>query len=214
MTIVRFITATAIILSALILHELHSENLFSSFPFLASEVGWWLIGLLLFTYIVAIEKKSLSSVGIRKVSRSTFSTAAIGFSLALLGVAAFGLVTQLTGLDATDTEEQLNETATAPWWTLFIFFLRAGVIEELIFRGFVISRAIDLGASRVFALFTSTLLFTLPHALFWPGPHLILVAFSGLAFGIIFIWKRDLLACILAHIGFNVMGVIVANLAS
>jgi len=213
MTIVRFITVTAIILSALILHELHSVNLFSSFPFLASEIGWWLIGVLLVAYIVVIERKNLSSVGIRNFSRSTFSTAAIGFLLALLGVAGFGLITQITGLNPSGTVEQLNKTATTPWWELFFFFLRVGVIEELIFRGFVISRAIDLGASRGLALFISTVLFILPHALFWPGPHLILVTFSSLAFGIIFIWKRDLLACVLAHIGFNVVGVIVASLA-
>lgn len=212
MALVRFVTVTAIILSAIILHELYSENLFSSFPFLASELGWWLIGFLLLAYIVSIEKKNLSSLGIRNVSRSTFSIAAIGFTLALLGVAAFGLITQLTGLNSAGTEEQLSETATAPWWALSLFLLRAGAVEELIFRGFVISRAIDLGASPGFALFISTTLFTLPHALFWPGPHLILVAFSGLAFGAIFIWKRDLLACVLAHIGFNVAGVIATGL--
>lgn len=213
MVIVRFITVTAIILTAIILHELNSANLFSSFPFLASEIGWWLIGFFLITYIVAIEKKSLLSVGIRNFSRSTFSTAAIGFLLALLGVAAFGLITQFTGIDPAGTEEQLNQTATAPWWPLFFFFLRVGIIEELIFRGFVISRAIDFGASRGFVLLISSLLFTLPHALFWPAPHLILVAFSGLAFGTIFIWKRDLSACVLAHVGFNVAGVMVASLA-
>jgi len=213
MAVVRFITVTAIILTAIILHELHSENLFSSFPFLASEMGWWLIGFLLVAYIVGIEKKDLSSIGVLNISRSTFTTAAIGFLLALLGVAAFGLITQFTGLDPSGSEVQLSETAAAPWWALFFFFLRAGVVEELIFRGFVISGAIDLGASRGAALFISSFLFTLPHALFWPGPHLILVAFSGLAFGIIFIWKRDLLACVLAHIGFNIGGVIAASLA-
>ncbi|MCF6275630.1 MAG: CPBP family intramembrane metalloprotease, partial [Robiginitomaculum sp.] len=122
------------------------------------------------------------------------------------------LITQFTGIDPAGTEEQLSQTATAPWWSLFFFFLRVGIIEELIFRGFVISRAIDLGASKRLALFISTFLFILPHALFWPAPHLILVAFSSLAFGVIFIWKRDLLACIIAHIGFNVCGVIVLTL--
>ncbi len=213
MAIVRFITVSVIILAALILHELHSEKIFSSFPLLASEIGWWLFGLLLVAYIVVVERQSLSSVGTLKFSRSTFSTAAIGFLLALTGVAVFGLITQFTGLDPVSTEKRLNETATAPRWWLFFVFLRAGVIEELIFRGFLISRAIDLGASRGLALFISTFLFTLLHALFWPGPALILVAFTGLALGIIFIWKRDLLACIIAHIGFNVGGVIASILA-
>lgn len=130
--------------------------LFSSLPFLATEIEWWLIGFLLIAYIIVIEKESLSSVGIRKLSKSTFSTAAIGFSLALLGVAAFGFITQLTGLETAGTEDQLNETGSAPWLMLFFFLVRAAPIEELIFRGFVISRAIDLGASRGFALVMSS----------------------------------------------------------
>ncbi len=134
MAIVRFITVLATIVTAFILHELYSEKTFSSFPFLASETGWWLMGVFLIAYVVVVERKNLSSVGIRSISRSTFSTAAIGFTLALLGVATFGLIAQFTGLDPTSTEERLNEAATAPWWWLFFVFLRAGVIEELIFR--------------------------------------------------------------------------------
>lgn len=212
MAITRFIIVTLLVLSAIVLHEIHSENLFASFPFLASELGWWLIGFFLIAYTLAVERKDLSSLGILRILKSTFSTAAIGFLIALMGVAVFGIITQFTGLDSTGTQEQLNETATAPFWALSFFLLRASIIEELIFRGFIISRAIDLGASRMLALSISTFLFTLPHALFWPGPHLIIVAFSGLAFGIIFIWKKDLLACILAHTGFNIMGLIASSL--
>jgi membrane protease YdiL (CAAX protease family) len=213
MALIRFVIVSGMILAALILHELHSEKLFSSFPILAEEIGWWLIGLLLVAYIIVVERKGLSSVGIRKVSPSTISTAAIGFGLALLGVAAFGLIIQLTGIDPTSTEERLGETASAPLWWLILVFLRAGVVEELIFRGFIISRLIEFGASRWLTLLMSTFLFVLPHALFWPGPALILVAFHGLAFGTIFIWKRDLLACVLAHIGINIGGVIASILA-
>ncbi len=212
MALIRFVIVSGTILAALILHELHSEKLFSSFPILATEIGWWMVGFLLATYIVVVERKPLSSVGIRKVSQSTISTATIGFGLALLGVAAFGLIIQLTGIDSTSTEERLDETATAPLWWLSLVFLRAGVVEELFFRGFIISRLIEFGASRWLALLISTFLFVLPHALFWPGPSLILVAFHGLAFGAIFIWKRDLLACVLAHIGINIGGVIASIL--
>ena len=213
MGITRFIIVSGLILISLIIHELYSESIFASFPFLATEIGWWLIGGFLITYILIFEKKSVSSIGIGRISKSTFSTAAIGFVLALIGVVVFGLITQLTGLDPTSTEERLNETTTWPLKWLVFIFLRAGVVEELFFRGFVISRLLDLNTPRWIALLISTLLFVLPHALFWPSLSLIMVGFSGLAFGIIFIWKRDLWACILAHVGFNVAGVIAASLS-
>ena len=83
----RFATVTLIVLVALILHELHIEALFPSFPILATEVGWWLVGLFLLAYVKIVERKSLSSLGIRAASKSTAITAIIGFGLALLGVA-------------------------------------------------------------------------------------------------------------------------------
>ena len=121
------------------------------------------------------------------------------------------MIIQLTGLDPTHTESRLDESATAPIWWMVLVFLRAGIIEELLFRGFVISRLIDLGMSRLWALLISTFLFVVPHAFFWPASSLILVAFTGLALGTIFIWKRDLLACVIAHIGVNVGGVIASS---
>jgi len=210
---VRLFAVTGVLLSVLIFHELHSENLFSSHSILVTEVGWWLVGLLLIIYIVAFERKSLSSIGLRKASFSTILNAAMGFGLALIGVAAFGLIIHLTGLDPTSTEDRLNETATAPSWWLILVFLRAGVVEELFFRGFIISRLIELGISKRFSLLISTILFVLPHAFFWPAPALLLVTFTGLALGTIFIWKRDLLACMLAHVGVNVGGVIASILS-
>ena len=152
MGITRFIIVSGLILISLIIHELYSESIFASFPFLATEIGWWLIGGFLITYILIFEKKSVSSIGIGRISKSTFSTAAIGFVLALIGVVVFGLITQLTGLDPTSTEERLNETTTWPLKWLVFIFLRAGVVEELFFRGFVISRLLDLNIPRGIAL--------------------------------------------------------------
>ena len=181
-------------------------------PILVSEIFWWATAALLITYVVVIEGKQLASLGIEKPSTSTITTAAVGFGLALCGVAAFGIITSFIGLETNSTEERLDQTASAPIWWLIIVFLRAGVVEELFFRGFVISRSIELGAPPVLAVVGATALFVLPHAFFWPGPSLILITLTGLAMGAIFIWKRDLLACVLAHIGVNVGGVIATML--
>lgn len=202
MYLIRFITVCIVILVSLTLLELSDP------PIFIGEIGWWFAGVLLIAYVVCVEGKQVSSLGLRTPSISTISTATVGFGLALCGVATFGLITLLTGVDSASTEQRLDQTAAAPLWWLVLVFLRAGVIEELFFRGFVISRAIELGAPRWLSLLFSTTLFVLPHALFWPGPSLIMVALTGLAMGIIFVWKRDLLACVLAHIGVNTGGVI------
>ena len=92
------------------------------------------------------------------------------------------------------------------------FFLRAAGVEELLFRGFLISRGIEMKIRPMQMVLISTAVFVAPHAIFWPGPHLLLVTSAGLAFGLIFIWKKDLTACILAHISFNVIGIAMAAL--
>ena len=203
---IRFLVICVVTVSSLTLFELADP------PILVSEIFWWATAALLITYVVVIEGKQLASLGIEKPSTSTITTAAVGFGLALCGVAAFGIITSFIGLETNSTEERLDQTASAPIWWLIIVFLRAGVVEELFFRGFVISRSIELGAPPVLAVVGATALFVLPHAFFWPGPSLILITLTGLAMGAIFIWKRDLLACVLAHIGVNVGGVIATML--
>lgn len=175
-------------------------------------MGWWAIGLLLIGYVLFVERKGWQSLGIRPPATSTLLTAAIGFTLALFGVAAFGVITLLLGADTSATEARLDQSASAPLWWIVAVFIRAGVVEELIFRGFVLSRAVECGAPNWLALTVFTGLFVLPHAFFWPSVSLIMVAFISLAMGVIFLWKRDLLACILAHIAVNVGGVVASLL--
>lgn len=203
---IRFLLVTLITLTSLTLLELADPSV------LVSETIWWAIAILLIAYVVLFEGKQLTSLGIQKPSTSTFTTAAVGFGLALCGVAAFGIITWITGLETDSTQGRLNQTASAPVWWLIMVFLRAGVIEELFFRGFVISRSIELGVPPIFSVIGATALFVLPHAFFWPGPSLIMISLIGLAMGIIFVWKRDLFACMLAHVGVNVGGVVAALL--
>ena len=203
---IRFLFVCAITITFLTLFEVSNPSVFTT------ETVWWAFAISLIAYVHIVEKKPLASLGICKPSVSTVSTAAIGFALALCGVVIFGLITIFTGLDAGSTEERLDLTASAPLWWLAIVFLRAGVVEELIFRGFVISRSIEFGAPPWLAIVFATALFVIPHAFFWPGSSLILVSLTGIAMGVVFVWKQDLLACILAHIAVNIGGTIAAIL--
>lgn len=195
-----FVCLTTLI--SLILLELSDPSV------LVTEAGWWAIAALLIGYVVAIEGKQLASLGLQKPSKSTITTAAAGLGLALCGVAAFGIITAFIGLETNSTEERLDQTAAAPIWWLIIVFCGRVSSKSYFFRGFVISRSIELGVSPTIAVIGATALFVLPHAFFWPGPSLILISLTGLAMGTIFVWKRDLIACMLAHIGVNVGGVI------
>ena len=126
-------------------------------PILVSEIFWWATAALLITYVVVIEGKQLASLGIEKPSTSTITTAAVGFGLALCGVAAFGIITSFIGLETNSTEERLDQTASAPIWWLIIVFLRAGVVEELFSEGSLFQDRSNL-AHLLFSLSSERLL--------------------------------------------------------
>ncbi len=182
----------------------------SDLNFVLTEISWWLIALLVIIYVLCIEKRGLGSIGFKAISYQTFWIAGLGLILAIVLVGLFVSLAQFGGLEFSESQSSLAETATVSSWLLAFFLLRAAGVEELLFRGFLISRGIELKIQPILMVLISTTVFVAPHAIFWPGPHLLLVTAAGLAFGLIFIWKRDVLACIMAHLGFNIIGITIA----
>ena len=180
--------------------------------FAVTEIAWWLVAFLVIAYVLFIEGRDLHSIGLKAVSFETFWVAGLGLVLATILVGISVSLAQFGGLEFSDSQSALAETATVSPWLLALFLLRAAGVEELLFRGFLISRGIEMKIRPMLMVLISTAVFVAPHAIFWPGPHLLLVTSAGLVFGLIFIWKKDLSACILAHIGFNMIGIAMAAL--
>ncbi|WP_461100303.1 CPBP family intramembrane glutamic endopeptidase [Spirosoma koreense] len=96
------------------------------------------------------------------------------------------------------------------WTTLFVVF-RAGVVEELFFRGYIIERLTMLTNNRYLAAFGSLISFALFHySQGMPGMILALIL-GGVLMGV-YMWRKDLKSVMMAHflIDFipNVLGTI------
>lgn len=79
-----------------------------------------------------------------------------------------------------------------------LIYLRAGIVEEFLFRGYGITRIILLTKKPIFAVVITMLLFTLGHIK--SGLSGILVSFIlGIILSIFFIWKKDLKANMASH---------------
>ena len=209
MSAVRLAFVAVLFITAMTAHELFTADV----SFLVSESGWWLIAVGIFFYVLFIEKKSLASVGVKRPSVNTIISATIGLMVAVTLVGLAGAIAPLLGISFSKTENALKAASEAPFWVLALTVLRAGVVEELFFRGFLLARLRELGLRPLFALLLTTVLFVAPHALFWGGAHLVLVTIASLVFGALFLLRRDLIACALAHIGFNVGGLVASQLA-
>ena len=74
----------------------------------------------------------------------------------------------------------------------------AGFIEELVFRGYLLSRLHAWTGSRMQAVLVSSVLFGAIHV--WSGPvHMLYAGLFGFVLGLVVVWRRSLFAAIVAH---------------
>ena len=79
------------------------------------------------------------------------------------------------------------------------FSVMIAVYEELIFRGFLLSRVRRWTQSWVWAVVITTAIFTVLHAFDQTLPALVAVTILSLSFSILTIWRRSIIPAIIAH---------------
>jgi len=167
----------------------------------AYEMAWWAAVAALLLYVARIERRPLASIGL---PRPTLRALALGIAAgvavtALLGVLYLAVLPALHLADkVADTDNARLLAATPLWWRL-ISTVRAGVAEEIMFRGYAIERIEALSGSRLVAVLASCTVFTLAHVSAWGWSHVIVVAAGGLAFSALYLWRRNLWVNMVAH---------------
>ena len=180
---------------------------------LALEAIWWAIAAGLLAWVIIIERRPLASIGIRVPTFSTLGWALIG---TVAGIATFMLSYALI-LPALGLE--INQSATSKITSLPIgvqlaIFLRAGVVEELLYRGYSIERLQELTGSKWLAALIPGLVFIAGHFAFWGSGQLIVVGFGTIVMTLLYMWRRDLLCCMIAHASIDLIGFTLARLQS
>lgn len=85
-----------------------------------------------------------------------------------------------------------------PVWVWFIMVVRAGIAEEVFYRGYAIERIKALTGSQWVAISVPLIIFSIGH--FRQGPGGILISFvAGAILTATYLWKKDLLANMIAH---------------
>ena len=85
-----------------------------------------------------------------------------------------------------------------PLWLITAIVLRAGVVEELFYRGYAIERLRLIGLGRFWSVVIPLVVFAFGH---WTGGAAnILIAFAaGLILTGFYLWRRDLVANMIGH---------------
>jgi len=73
------------------------------------------------------------------------------------------------------------------------------ICEEIMFRGYFIERVEELSGSMGIAAILSCILFGLNHASGWGFGYVFVVAAEGSAYATLYVWRRNLPACMVVH---------------
>ena len=111
-----------------------------------------------------------------------------------------------------------NEPIMLGGYTLIIIgLIVAAVAEEMFYRGSMVygiswmtdKRGWSDGASKVISLLIQAFFFAVLHAAVYQQLHQFFALFAGgIVYGLLFLWKKDLSVCILAHMTLNLSSLV------
>jgi len=166
-----------------------------------NEAIWWIYVAAILLYTRKIERRPLSSIGFRMPGIGNIALAVCAGLLitAVLGAMYFVVLPALHLNDSMASTTNANALMATPFWWRFISTVRAAVAEEVLFRGYAMERIEELSGSRTVAVVVSCAIFTAAHVSSWGWSHELFVAVGGLAFSLLYLWRRNLWVNIIAH---------------
>jgi membrane protease YdiL (CAAX protease family) len=170
------------------------------------EVVVWIMAALLIVLIRFGERLPLDSIrlGVAPWRQSL----RYGCILAgVCGVTAW-IVIQFTGYGHGPGSAEFNKI---PIWLETLMVIRAGIVEELFFRGYAIERLEALGLGRVVSAAIPLTIFAAIH---WTGgvPNIIIALVLGTIMTVFYVWRRDLVANMIGHGLSDFLGLVLPRL--
>jgi membrane protease YdiL (CAAX protease family) len=174
---------------------------------LAHEAVWWSFAIILLLWLHYAEHLPFSSIGLRKPAPKTFLFGVLaGLALIAVMILHFAVIIPLLHLDATRSVAERQAILHNPFWYRFLLVLRASVVEEILFRGYLIEKIRQLTGSTALAVIVSVAVFTYAHLSGWGIVHLIPVCAGGILFALLYVWRRDLPCNMIGHFIVDGMG--------
>jgi membrane protease YdiL (CAAX protease family) len=196
------VSALVVALGGPPLFALASQRLVGDAPSLplliALQIGYCGIAAVVVWVVLRKERLPLASIGLHTPRWSTLIVAGL---LWFAGLRLLPLVTgPLRDWGATGEPDQLRRLALLPLWFRIVLALTGGVVEETLYRGYAIERLTLVTGRRWLAATLAAVAFGLAHA---PGWGIRYALLADLPFGVVatlvYLWRRDLIANILAH---------------
>ena len=174
------------------------------------EAIWWAIAVIMIAYVLLVEHKPLSSIGLRYPNGKTILFGILAAVILFATVVfSYSVIFPLLGLKM--NQEAVRQITRNPLWFQLLIFIRAAVVEEILYRGYPIERVQKLTGYKWLAFLVSVTAFTLAHLSNWGGAQLIVVGFGAVLLALLYLWRRDLICNMLAHFLVDLVGFLAAG---
>lgn len=165
---------------------------------LGPELMFWAMAASVLLYVLIVERRPLSSIGFKRLTWWSL-VYAVGASIAgfLLVQGIVQFVFPLLHLSF--NTKAMQRITNLPYWFRFVSVLRAGICEELLFRGYGLSRLEELTGNKYVASAVTLGLFVYAHLAYWGWAQVFIAGGAGLVVTILFLWRRDLGSNMISH---------------
>ena len=177
-----------------------------------TESAIWLYFVLVVGIALLGEGRPLAGIGLRKPTLTT-----VGFGVG--GAAALYIVGQVGGFvvytllrQTAHSDSQTAAMVDGSVLYAIVLAVRAGVIEETLFRGLAIEQLTTLTGNRLLAAGIAMMAFILVHMLRFDLAQLVPIGMVSIVLTGLYLGRRDLMANIIAHAVLDGVGLVTVAL--
>lgn len=165
---------------------------------------------LVLAYVLLVEGRSLASIGVHPVPPLAFAGFVAGGLAATLAASAVAdAVAGRVGLD--NSGEALAELGRLSTAQRLRIALVAGITEEVLFRGYLVERLVELLGSPLLAGGVSLVAFVVAHYGFWDAEESVGIAAVTAALVALYLWTRSLPVVVAVHVLHDSIGLLLAG---
>ena len=160
---------------------------------LLKEALIWLSAVTLLMIIRRGERLPMRSIGLG--TARWWKSILWGFVITIVSATAVGILAYLTGYGHGRGSAAFEKL---PLWLITLIVFRAGVVEELFYRGYAIERLQMIGLGRFWSVIIPLVIFSLGH---WSGgaANILIALAAGVILTGFYLWRRDLVANMIGH---------------
>lgn len=173
-------------------------GLWDSSRFILPIVQEWAVTLILLGIVFFWERRTMASVGVKRMSGRDVLWAVVGF---VVGAFSFILTSPLVNaLGLGTTSRGIIQLAQTPIALRVVIIITAGITEEILFRGYPIERLTEMTGRIGWGAGIAYIMFVLLHIPFWGIGGTIQIGVWSLVVTLLYVRRRNLPACMLMHI--------------